>query len=148
VIFIYRIYTVGINDTLESIASSLGIKEDDLRAINGFSSIHKIKEGDQIIIPAGSGNFGTYIVKKGDNLYELAKKYNTTAKQLQMLNGFDEDEYIYPGESIVVPNENTKFYITEEGESLNKVLNTLGVPNPLENQNIYLLPNQLIVYKN
>ena len=109
---------------------------------------YKIKEGDQIIIPAGSGNFGTYIVKKGDNLYELAKKYNTTAKQLQMLNGFDEDEYIYPGESIVVPNENTRFYITEEGESLNKVLNTLGVPNPLENQNIYLLPNQLIVYKN
>ena len=89
-----------------------------------------------------------YLYDAERSYIELAKKYNTTAKQLQMLNGFDEDEYIYPGESIVVPNENTRFYITEEGESLNKVLNTLGVPNPLENQNIHLLPNQLIVYKN
>ena len=146
-IFIYRIYTVGINDTIESIASSLGLKENELRAINGFSNIHKIKEGDQIIIPAGSGNFETYTIKKGDNMYELAKKYNTTAKQLQLLNGFDEDEYIYPGESIIVPNEKTRFYITQEGENLNKVLNILGIPNPLKDQNIYLLPNQLIVYK-
>lgn len=135
------------NDTLESIANSLGIKETDLRKINGFSDIHTIKYGDQIIIPAGDGNFITYKVIKGDNLYEIAKKYNTTAKQLQLLNGIDDD-YIYPGESLVVPNINTKFYITEEGENLNKVLNILGVPNPLENQNIYLLPNQLIVYKN
>lgn len=146
-IFIYRIYTVGINDSLESIANSLGIKEEDLRKINGFSDIHTIKYGEQIIIPAGNGNFTTYKVVKGDNLYEIAKKYNTTTKQLQLLNGIDDD-YIYPGESIVVPNEKTKFYITEEGENLNKVLNILGAPNPLENQNIYLLPNQLIVYKN
>ena len=101
------------NDTLESIANSLGIKETDLRKINGFSDIHTIKYGDQIIIPAGDGNFTTYKVIKGDNLYEIAKKYNTTAKQLQLLNGIDDD-YIYPGESLVVPNINTKFYITEE----------------------------------
>ena len=83
------------NDTLDSIAQSLGIKTEDLRKINGF-----------------------------------------------------DDDYIYPGEIIVVPNDNVRFYITSEGENLNKVLNILGVSNPLENQNIYLLPNQLIVHKN
>ena len=146
-IFIYRIYTVGMNDTLDSIAQSLGIKTEDLRKINGFSDIHTIKYGDQIIIPTGDGNFKNYTIVKGDNLYEIAKKYNTTADQLKLLNGFDDD-YIYPGEIIVVPNDNVRFYITSEGENLNKVLNILGVSNPLENQNIYLLPNQLIVHKN
>ena len=80
-------------------------------------------------------------------MYEIAKKHNTTVEQLKLLNGFDDD-YLYPGEIIVVPNDNVKFYITSEGENLNKILNILGVVNPLENQNIYLLPNQLIVYKN
>ena len=146
-IFIYRIYTVGINDTLDSIAQSLGIKSDDLRKINGFSDIHTIKYGDQIIIPTNDGNFKNYTILKGDNLYEIAKKHNTTVEQLKLLNVFDDD-YLYPGEIIVVPNDNVKFYITSEGENLNKILNILGVVNPLENQNIYLLPNQLIVYKN
>ena len=137
-IFIYRIYTVGINDTLDSIAQSLGIKSDDLRKINGFSDIHTIKYGDQIIIPTNDGNFKNYTILKGDNLYEIAKKHNTTVEQLKPLNGFDDD-YLYPGEIIVVPNDNVKFYITSEGENLNKILNILGVVNPLENQNIYLL---------
>ncbi len=89
-----------------------------------------------------------YEIKKGDSLYKISKEFNVNTKLLSELNGLNLDDYIYPGESLVVPNINTKFYITEEGENLNKVLNILGVPNPLENQNIYLLPNQLIVYKN
>lgn len=147
-IFIYKIYTVGINDTLDSIATSLGIKTDDLRKINGFSDIYKIREGEQIIIPTSNNNFSTYIIEKGDNLYEIAKKYNISVKQLQLLNGLDENEYIYPGETIVVPSPNTKFYITEEGDSLDKVLENFGLPNQLSNQKIFLLPNQLIIYKN
>lgn len=145
-IFIYRIYTVTLNDTLESISNQIGIKEDELRKINGFSNIHKIKEGDQIIIP-NNGNFNAYIIQKGDNIYEIARKYNVEPKQLILLNGLNENDYIYPGESILVPN-NIKFYITEEGDNLNKVFKTFNIQNPFENQNIYLLPNQLIVYKN
>lgn len=134
------------NDTLDTIAQSLGIKTSDLRKINGFSDIYTIKYGDQIIIPTGDGNFKNYTIVKGDNLYEIAKKHNTTAEQLKLLNGFDDD-YLYPGEIIVVPNDNVRFYITSEGENLNKVLKILDISNPLENQNIYLLPNQLIVHK-
>ena len=107
------------NDTLDTIAQSLGIKTSDLRKINGFSDIHTIKYGDQIIIPTGDGNFKNYTIVKGDNLYEIAKKHNTTAEQLKLLNGFDDD-YLYPGEIIVVPNDNVRFYITSEGENLNK----------------------------
>lgn len=145
-IFIYKIYVVGLNDTIDSIASSLGVLPDDIRKINGFSSSHRIKEGDQIIVPASNSNFTTYVIVKGDNLYEIAKRYNTTALQLQLLNGL-ADEYIYPGESLVVPNENVMFYITTDGDSLNKVLDYFGIDNVLSNQNIFLLPNQLIVYK-
>lgn len=142
--FIYRIYTVGINDTIETLANQLGLTEEELRKINGFIDSYQIREGEQIILPTENTNFKTYTIQKGDNLYEIAKKYNITVKQLKLLNGLDDD-YIYPGETLIVPN--TKFYITEEGDSINKVYELFEIENPLENQTIYLLPNQLIVYK-
>lgn len=148
-IFIYKIYTIGVNDDLDSIASDLGVEVSELRRINGFSNDYDVKLGEQIVIPAGNGNFTTYTVVKGDNLYSIARKYDITLRQLQLLNGFEDSEYIYPGEEIVVPRGNVKFYITEEGDDLKKVLNYFGINDNklLENQNVYLLPNQLIVYR-
>lgn len=147
-IFIYRIYTVGVNDTLSVLAKNLGVSESEIRRINGFGNNYEVKFGEQIIIPAGNGNFTTYTVVKGDNLYDIARKYGVSLSQLQLLNGFEDSEYIYPGEQIVVPRENVKFYITMEGDDLKKVLSYLGASDEfLENQNIYLLPNQLIVYR-
>jgi len=149
VIFIYRIYTIGVNDDLASVASDLGISVSELRRINGFNNDYVVRLGEQIIVPAGNGNFTTYTVVKGDNLYGIAKKYDISLKQLQLLNGFEDSEYIYPGQEIVVPRNNVKFYITEEGDDLKKVLNYFGVTDNklLENQNIFLLPNQLITYR-
>ncbi len=144
-IFIYSIYKVNINDTLDSIAQNLGINVDDLRKINGFSSFHKVENNDQIIIPTNN-NFINYEIVQGDTLYSLAHSHNTTVEQLKLLNGLESD-YLYPNEIIKLPNNNVKFYITAENDDLNKVFDVLELKNPFENQNIYLLPNQLIVHK-
>ena len=60
------------------------------------------------------------------------------------------NDYIYPNEEIMVPSANTKFYITEDDDTLNKVIDGLGVnPSTLVKQNkeIYLVPDQLIIYR-
>lgn len=43
-----------------------------------------------------------HTVNKGDTLYAIAKKYNTTVKQLTSLNSFKDPNKIYPGQKLRV----------------------------------------------
>ena len=147
----YKIYKVNAGDSLESIASALGVTTNELMSINGMSPNQVLVPGALLVVPAKENStFTKYIVKKGDNLYSIAQRYNTTAEQLLKLNGLSANDYIYPNEEIMVPRANTKFYITAADDTLNKVIDGLGVnPSTLVEQNkeIYLIPDQLIIYK-
>lgn len=44
-----------------------------------------------------------YIVKRGDNLTLISKKYNTTWQKLQQLNKLKNPNLIYPGQKILLP---------------------------------------------
>lgn len=73
-----------------------------------------------------------------------------TVAQLAMLNGLDDDDYLYVDQVLVVPKENTEFYITEDNDTLTKVASYFQTtPKVLVEQNktIYLMPEQLIIYK-
>lgn len=76
-------------------------------------------------------------------------KYGLTAKEIVELNGLELNEYIYPEQKILVPKENVKIYITEEGDTLNQVAQKLNISKETidsYNKEIYLLPEQLIAY--
>ena len=45
----------------------------------------------------------TYKIKKGDTLSEIAKKYGTTVKKLQSINGIKNANKIYAGDTIKIP---------------------------------------------
>ncbi len=146
----YEIYSVKSGDTLENLANKLGITPEVLAAINGLDVNTPLTPNTNIIVPGGNSFFNKYTIKKGDTIYEIARMYNINPVQLSKLNGLEEDEYIYPGEEIIIPKQGTLFYVTEENDTLNKVANALQTtPNNLANQNgtIYLLEDQLIVYK-
>ena len=94
--------------------------------------------------------YNTYIIKKGDTLYSISKEYDTNPNLLAILNGLDVDDYIYPGQSIKIPLNDVKYYITKDNDTLNEVGNIFGKSiYELINQNesIYLLPGQMIFYK-
>jgi len=50
--------------------------------------------------PAPKPSFTTYTVRKGDTLWEIAKKYNTTVAKLVSLNKIKNPDLIYPGQKI------------------------------------------------
>ena len=146
----YTIYEVKSGDTLESVANNLGIAPDVLATLNGLNVTDTLTPNTYIVVPSGNSMFNRYTIQKGDTIYEIARKYNVNSVQLAKLNGLKEGEYIYPGDAIYVPKQNTGFYITNDGDTLNYVTNTLQISaNSLANQNptIYLLEDQLIVYK-
>lgn len=43
-----------------------------------------------------------YTVKKGDSYWSIAKKYNTTLKEIKELNDIDLDADLYPGQKIMI----------------------------------------------
>ena len=98
----------------------------------------------------GNDYFEYYTVQKGDSLYQIGLKYNLTPQEIASLNGLELNEYIFPGQRLMIPRKGVRMYITKDGDTLNNVAASLGLT--LEeiirnNQNIYLLPEQLIVYR-
>lgn len=96
------IYEVVKGDTLYSIAKKFDISVSDLININGLSS-SSLKVGQKLIIGYGYNNdieigsscygdnykepeFVSYVVKKGDNLYNIAKKYGVSVDSILLLN--------------------------------------------------------------
>ena len=147
----YEIYRVGPADTDESIAASFNISPSNLYQINGFTPDYVLKPNTNIIVPKVKNTyFEYYTIKKGDNLYKIAKEYNTNPNLLAILNGLEVDDYIYPNQTIVVPLKDVGVYITQEGDTISGISKGIGANiNSLLNQNpqIYLMPEQIIVYK-
>lgn len=144
-------YIVEPGDNIMSIAKKFNVNEADLIKENNLENIYYLMPGIELIIPTTSDNslFEYYMVKKGDNLYQIGLKYGLTAKEIAELNGLELNEYIYPDQKILVPKENVKIYITEEGDTLNQVAQKLNISKETidsYNKEIYLLPEQLIAY--
>ena len=146
----YQIYQVAPNDSLSSIAAKFNTTIDEIRRINGMALNTMLMPGSYIVIPrVENGLYKTYIVEKGDNLYAIAMKNNTNVKNLLLINGLNENDYIYPGQEILVPNDGVNIYVTEN-DTLRDVASKLGLSEEeiiKQNETIYLLPEQIIIYK-
>lgn len=100
--------------------------------------------------PTKDTYFEYYTIKTGDSLYKIAKTYNINPNLLASMNGFDINDYIYPGQVLLIPNQNYSYYITKSGDTLYTVLNTLNVDISKllkENKNVFLMDGQMLVKK-
>lgn len=147
----YDIYTVQSGDTIDSIASKYNITPYIIFKLNNLPVNYKIKENENLIVPKVSNTyFDYYTIKKGDSLYKIASKYGVDYRLLALINGIDINDYIYPNQVISVPKSNVLYYIVNEGDTLNDISNKLGVSIVdiiNDNNKLYLVPEQLIVYK-
>jgi len=51
--------------------------------------------------------YGRYVVKKGDTIFDIAKRHHTTMSVIVRLNGIKDPETLKAGESLFVPDGNT-----------------------------------------
>lgn len=147
----YKVYQVLPGEELKSIAEKLDMEYQVLCELNGFLEDHELRAGENLVIPNNQANlFQTYRVKSGDNLYEIGKRYQTSAKDIALINGLEEADYIYPNQELLIPRTGVQIYITKESDTLKDVakrFNTNTEKLTMENENIYLLPEQLLVFK-
>ncbi len=124
----YTIYQVEYGDTIDKIANKTNTTRDNIKNINGFNNDEDLIVGSLIIVPKANDKiFRTYKVKKGDSMYSIAKQFNVKEDTLLLLNGLSKDDYIYPNQEIMIPAENIDVYVTKEGDTLEDLMNNLGV---------------------
>jgi membrane-bound lytic murein transglycosylase D len=110
-------YTVRSGDTLYDIALHYGITVTALRRANGLSS-SRIYPGKVLRIPATietgapppnrtANQPNTYTVRKGDTLYDIARRFGTSPSALRRANGLSSSR-IYPGDILRIPPSQAK----------------------------------------
>ena len=105
-------YIVKKGDTLYSIASRYNITVNELKRLNNLST-NSLSIGQLIKLP---GNLtdenqnqetqNNYIVKKGDTLYSIASKYNTTVDDIKRLNNLSSNN-LSIGQILIIPSSTT-----------------------------------------
>lgn len=142
----YSVYQVTSNDTIRNLAENLGFSLNELIELNG--NIDQLTPGQLLVVPNLNSPYFTYNVKKGDNLYQIAKEYDTKVDVIEKLNGLEEGSYIYPNQKLLIPKTTKGLYITKENQTIANLVNELGIDiNQLLDKNIYLMPDQIITYK-
>ena len=150
----YKVYQFIEGDNLANVASKFGTTEENLKKINGIVGDNvTIRPGSFVIVPINNMNSSfltTYMVKKGDNMYAIAKEFGVAEDTLLSINGLEKDDYIYPNQEILVPSNNTKLYLTKDGDTLKSITNNLGISiNQIYTPTgeIYVKKDQLLMYK-
>ena len=79
-------YTVQKGDSLWVIANKYGITTEELKSYNNLTS-NLLSIGQVLKIPQGKTSpENIYTVKKGDSLWTIANRYNTTVEKIKVLN--------------------------------------------------------------
>ena len=147
-----EIYIVKANDTLENIANLYGVPASEIIKANNLIYPYTLSVGQPLNIPTGMTNiFDYYLIQKNDTLYSIANKSNTSVDILAAINGLSVNDYIYPNQTLLIPKKGITTYITKMGDTIQsvaKMLNTIPQGLVFNNNNIYLLPEQLIVFRN
>lgn len=134
-----KTYTVVSGDTLTRIAKKNGTDVATLKSANGLRS-DSLAVGQVLNLPTpgvqnavqttgpqepqyeydnpllrNSETYGHYTVRKGDNLYALARDFFSSMAELQRLNRLGDSTLIYPGDELIVPTSKYNAYHNSSG---------------------------------
>ena len=117
-------YSIKTGDTLSSIARRLGTKVDVLQRANGLKG-SRIIAGDSLLVPRGEISESqfeaigqnieeaqiplptSYTVRRGDNLWSIARRYNIRSADILQMNDLSEAALLHPGQQLVLREPNS-----------------------------------------
>ena len=114
-----NIYTVKKGDSLWLIANKNGVSVDDIKNANNLTS-NTLQIGQILIIPGKKTSTKeiTYVVKKGDSLWLIANKYDTTVEKIKSVNNLTNNT-LQIGQILTIPSSTEFFtYTVKKGDNL------------------------------
>ena len=120
--------------TLSTIAARYGVRVKDIASINNIRKRNRIRVGQVLRLPQSGKRYastklakadikktskkkrrthkankdGYYKVRRGDNIYKIAKRFKIKQKQLLALNNLNRRKPIYPGQLLLVAKQPAK----------------------------------------
>jgi LysM repeat protein len=109
-------YTVRWGDTLSHVARRFGVPVSTLANANGINDPDRVLAGEKLSIPTGA--VGTksgpaaksspvggqvHVVRAGENLTTIARKYGTSVSSLASANGLSQKNLVREGDRLQVP---------------------------------------------
>jgi membrane-bound lytic murein transglycosylase D len=99
---------------------------------------------------------GKHTVRSGDTIWEVARKYGTSASQIREWNGLTSSSRIYPGQELIVAGSETASYVihlVEAGDTLGRIARKYGTTiarilaqNKVNNPDALEIGKQLKIY--
>lgn len=145
----FVMYTVKAGDSLYSIAQQYNTTVDKIKSDNKLTS-NTLSIGQVLMIADKTTDatveecFGEdevleedyviYVVKPGDNLYSIARKYDTTVSELKRLNNLTSNN-LSVGQELKIPNKR-RIYVVKRGDSLYSIANMFNTTvNAIKSKN-------------
>lgn len=132
-------------ETVSTLARKYGVSMSSIVSANNLGRKYKIYTGHTLLIPTTAGHVrsrrtnkiipdvsGTYVVKRGDTLWEIARVHGVSIKYLKSANSLYSNR-IYPGRKLVIPGKGSSYassnetYVVKRGDSLHKIARRFGV---------------------
>ena len=127
----YINYQVLKGDSLYSISKKYNVSIDIIKDVNNLTN-NELSIGQILKIPTSTtsinNEYNNYTVLKGDSLYSIANKFNTTVNEIKSLNNLTSN-ILSIGQNLKIPTINgqndeiTNYttYIVKSGDSLYKI---------------------------
>lgn len=103
------VYVVKPGDTLYSIARRFGTTVSAIAQANNITNVNQIYVGQRLVIPdcvpttpPPTTNCFVYIVKPGDTLFSLARRFNTTVSDIALRNHIVNPNLIFVGQKLTI----------------------------------------------
>lgn len=154
-----KYYRVQAGENLTKIAKKLNVDLKNLKRANSIKDSNHLVVGKKLNIPLNISNDNSevkasntvYIVKRGDNLYSIARKQHTSVSEIMKLNKMTT-KTIYSGSVLKIPDVEKTFYTVRPGDYLGKIASRFGLSlteikrlNSMQKSRIF--PGQRLVVK-
>ncbi len=106
-------YTIGPGDTLSELAERWDTSVEEIARLNGITNPAHVAVGLEIAVPrSGNGPAAalpatsppvSYTIAPGDNLWSLARRWDTSVEEILRVNRIADADAIRIGETLIVP---------------------------------------------
>jgi len=137
------VHKIAPGESLSTIASRYNTSVSTLMAMNGLSNPNRIRAGQNLrlpgnaqvaanaatpavkAVPAPAGTSATYVVRSGDSLWSIARKFGVSQQQLLAWNRIGNKNHLRPGQTLKIAPAGVasavagnKHYVIQPGDSL------------------------------
>ncbi|NCC26492.1 MAG: LysM peptidoglycan-binding domain-containing protein, partial [Deltaproteobacteria bacterium] len=110
-------YTVGKGDSLWAISKKFGASVDSIAKANGLKKSSTLSIGQKLYIPGtkeqsssvasrdprpAQGSLVQYLVRQGDTLWDISRKFGVSTKDLQAWNRMGQSSRLRPGDKLKI----------------------------------------------